>query len=476
MLLKLALPKGWLQGNTAGFLERAGLLYSDYHQLSRSYRPKCQSLPSLFSKVFQEKDIAIQVATGNYDLAICGLDWIQELLVKYHSDAVVKVRDLGYGQRDLYVASSRFSTLHSVEEMRAVPDAVRIVSEYPNLAEAFALKLRLKRFRVLPIWGAADAYLPEHADLAIVSATSCEELQKRDLIPIAKILTGNAWLIANRSSFERKDMSSLLWPFYHTDPVVEDGEELSISEIDFEGEFESSVFGDGVVSLALPDGHQQSHTIKFLKRAGLKIKGYRQPLATRRPLMDFVGVKVKVIRPQDMPLQVACGNFDLAITGRDWLRDHHCRFPASPVQEIVDLGFGWVRIVAVVCNNLPVDNTGQLRNLLRTSNIPALRIASEYTNIADKYARDNHLAPYKVIPTWGATEAFLPEDADVLIENTETGRTLAKHNLKIIETLFESTGCLIGNSYSLADPLKQQRIASLVEIFQKSVTAYQDVN
>jgi len=467
--LKLALPKGWLQGNTAAFLERAGLAYSDYHQSSRSYRPKCQSLPGLFSKVFQEKDIAIQVAIGNYDLAICGLDWIQELLVKYHSDAVVKIRDLGYGQRNLYVASSRFSALHSVEEVKAASHAVCIVSEYPNLAEAFALKLRLKRFRVLPVWGATDAYPPEHADLAIVSATSCEELRERDLIPIAKILTGNAWLIANRSSLERKDMSSLLWPFHHTDPGVEVGEELSILEIDSEGEFESSVFDDGVVALALPDGHQQSHAIKFLKKAGLKIKGYRQPPATRRPLIDFGGVKVKVIRPQDMPLQVANGNFDLAITGRDWLRDHHCRFPASPVQEMADLGFGWVRIVVVVSNNLPADDTGELRNLLRTGNIPVLRIASEYTNIADKYARDNHLAPYKVIPTWGATEAFLPEDADVLIENTETGRTLAKHNLKIIETLFESTGCLIGNSSSLADPLKQERITSLVEILKKGV-------
>ncbi|MDY6912323.1 MAG: ATP phosphoribosyltransferase, partial [Chloroflexota bacterium] len=77
--------------------------------------------------------------------------------------------------------------------------------------------------------------------------------------------------------------------------------------------------------------------------------------------------------------------------------------------------------------------------------------------------------PYKVIPTWGATEAFLPEDADMLIENTETGNTLKKNNLKIIETLFESTGCLIGNSNSLTDPTKQERINSLVEIFKKSL-------
>ena len=76
-------------------------------------------------------------------------------------------------------------------------------------------------------------------------------------------------------------------------------------------------------------------------------------------------------------------------------------------------------------------------------------MASEYVSIADKYARDNHLGMYRIIPTWGATEAFLPDDADMLIENTETGGTLKRHNLKIIETLFESTACLIAEYRAL---------------------------
>ena len=73
---------------------------------------------------------------------------------------------------------------------------------------------------------------------------------------------------------------------------------------------------------------------------------------------------------------------------------------------------------------------------------------------------------YKVIPTWGASEAFLPEDADLLIENTETGRTIARHNLKIIDTLFESTACLIGNKDSVASSTKSERIKSITEILQ----------
>jgi ATP phosphoribosyltransferase len=97
-----------------------------------------------------------------------------------------------------------------------------------------------------------------------------------------------------------------------------------------------------------------------------------------------------------------------------------------------------------------------------------LRIATEYINIADKYLRDRHIARYRVIPTWGATEVYLPEDADMLIENTETGQTLARHRLKIIDTLFESTACLIGNKSSLAVKGKKHKIEDLIKLFREA--------
>ena len=74
-------------------------------------------------------------------------------------------------------------------------------------------------------------------------------------------------------------------------------------------------------------------------------------------------------------------------------------------------------------------------------------------------------------PVAAAATKAAATDADVLIENTETGKTLVKNNLKILETLFESTGCVIGNSESLADPAKKDRINSLVDIFKKGLAA-----
>ncbi|MDP6180069.1 MAG: ATP phosphoribosyltransferase, partial [Desulfatiglandales bacterium] len=156
------------------------------------------------------------------------------------------------------------------------------------------------------------------------------------------------------------------------------------------------------------------------------------------------------------------------ITGRDWLLDHLYRFPSSPAEGLLDLGFGKVRIVAVVSQELPVEHGRQLAKLWEGETLSGIRVASEYTNIADKYARDNHLGAYRVIPTWGASEAFLPEDADVLIENTETGQTLKKHNLKIIDTLFESTACVIGRRGGDMSPAQAGRVATFLDILRKA--------
>lgn len=463
MRVKLALPKGELQNSTAELLEESGFAVGDYRDGSRSYRPRCESFPDLFLKVFHEKDIAIQVAIGNYDLGICRVEWVEELLAKYHSDAVVKVQDLGYGKRSLYaVAAGK----RSLEQMKSRSDSLRIVSEYPNLAEIFALKQRLRRFQIFPVWGAAAVYPPENAELAIIAETSPERLREQGLAPVAKLLEGGACLVANRGSMEKKALGRLLAALSCKNGGVSEVRDSAASEEGVRTQYRGA--SKPVVSLALPDGHQQRHTVAFLNKAGLEVDGYNVGRALSRPRVGLEGVMVKVVRPQDMPLQVANGNFDLAITGVDWLRDHLYRFPSSPVAELLPLGFGKVRIVAVVSKDMPVSGAEDLRKMRRDS---ALRVASEYVNIADRYAHDNHLVPYKLIPTWGASEAFLPEDADVLIENTETGSTISRHNLKVIDTLFESTACLIGNTEAIRKPGKRDKITALVENMRKGVGA-----
>jgi len=457
-------------GETATLLQRAGWGLSGYAEKARLYRLKSRGFPNLSAKVFHERDIPIQVAVGNYDLGICGLDWVEELLVKYPSSPLAKVKNLGYGEGILYMVASRSEAAATVEAMQAEPDVIRIASEYPNLAESFAANLRLRRFSVFPLWGAAEVYPPENADLALTPGKVEAGVFNNDLVPVSNVLSFSAFLIANRSSWETKDMGEVLASI--EDKLFTGGGYPSSANVartaEIVGQYPSREVAEDIVRLALPDGHQQLPTLQLLNRAGIQIDDYPSATGNRRPTTNLSGVMIKVIRPQDMPQQVANGNFDLAITGRDWFLEHLYRFPSSPITELLDLKFGRVKIVAVVSKDLSVTDVYGLRQLNAERLVP-FRVASEYVNIADKYARDNHLGLYRVIPTWGASEAFLPEDADLLIENTETGRTIARHNLKIIDTLFGSTACLIGSTGRVCTSTKSEGIKSIIETLRAAV-------
>ena len=225
---------------------------------------------------------------------------------------------------------------------------------------------------------------------------------------------------------------------------------------------------DDIVRLALPDGHQQSHVCRIFDKVGIKVNDYPSQTGNRRPESNLDGYFIKVIRPQDMPLQIANGNFDIAITGRDWLIDHKYQFPNSPIKELLDLKYGWVKIVAVIDEKVPVEDIKSWWQYCNDKQI-VCRVATEYTNIADRYVRDNRIDRYRIIPTWGATEGFIPEDADLLIENTETGGTIARHNLRIIDKLFESTACLIGSTRKISNDRKSKRMQFLIDALTKAM-------
>jgi ATP phosphoribosyltransferase len=461
--IKLALPKGRFLSPTSSLLADIGLGFQDYSDKTKQYRLRSASFPGLSAKILQEKDISVQVAVGNYDLGICGLDWIEEFLVKYPAGALVKISSLNYGEGSIHVVASSEAGINNLNDLSNGKNDYRIVTEYPNLAEAFALNLRMRRFRIFPVWGAAEAYPPENADLAVLWGKSGADIANQGLIPLKKLLPVTAFLIANRESLENKDLSQILTCF--SSKIIAEPQTSIENVLDISEELEVSrpLRQAKEVNLALPDGHQQAPTSQFLKRAGLAIRGYSEEVASRRPSADLDWLGIKVIRPQDMPLQVANSNFDLAITGEDWLREHLYRFPSSPVKKLFALGFGAVKIVAAVSHEMPVADVDELRSLVQSSKFAPLKVASEYIDIADKYLRDNHINPYKLIPTWGASEAFLPEDADMLIDNVQTGKTLEQHKLRIIDVLFRSSACLIANKNSLASPDKEEKMELLTQ-------------
>jgi ATP phosphoribosyltransferase len=148
-----------------------------------------------------------------------------------------------------------------------------------------------------------------------------------------------------------------------------------------------------------------------------------------------------------MPQAVALGCFDLALTGRDWLAAHLAAFPTSPVMELCDLRRSRYRMGAVVAEDLPASTIADAVAYWRKDDPHRpIRIASEYVPLADHYARERHLGRYQVIPISGASEGFVPEDAEILIEGTETGSTLRANKLRMIDVTMESTNCAIGST------------------------------
>jgi ATP phosphoribosyltransferase len=465
--IRIALPKGRLLNETAALTSEAGWRLSDYSEGARLYRMTSARFPGMIAKILHEKDIPIQVAVGNYDLGICGLDWIQELIMKYPASGLVKLKDLGYGDLDLFLAAARSSPFTDLKKICDTDQVISIASEYPNLAESLALNYRLKRFNIFSVWGAVEIYPPENADLVLFPFRTGQEITAGDLTPVARVLHSTAYLIANRDRWQNKDLTEILDTLYlnvNKPPLKSTQVAIDVNPC---GKAKTQTMPPDSLRLALPDGHAQKHVVNILSKAGIKVKNYPSIDGSRRPVIDLPNVYIKVIRPQDMPLQVANGKFDIAITGQDWVKEHLFQFPSSPIIELLDLKYSRVKIVAAITNDLPANDIAGLSQWA-IENGKRLRLASEYVRIADKYARDNHLGMYCVIPTWGATEAFLPDDADILIENTETGGTIKRHNLKIIETLFESTACLIASRETLNSP-KAGQIQHIADILRKAV-------
>ena len=469
-MIKLALPGGDLRAETATLLSSLGLHSEEYAAGSRAMRFRLAGEEAEL-RVFREKDIPIQIALGNYDLGICNRVWLRELLARYPQDEVIAVRPLGFGRREVVaaVAPDALGRLGPIEEWSRI-EGLRIASEYPNLAEGLALALRLPRYQLFPVWGAAAAYPPEDADLAVLADDGAEGA-RQGLTPIARLASGSAWLLAGRRSLATKNLSAILGPLLKTPTAVDPSPPERVYS--FPSHAPRRARPDRVrlgVRLALPDGHAQRHTHAALAAAGLVFEGYDEREAVTRPCSGIDGLELKVIRPQDMPQQVALGNFDLAVTGRDWVLDHRTAFPSSPVCEVADLQRSRYSISVVVDERIPGDSLSAALAHWRAEGRAVIRIASEYANLADHFARQHHIGRYQIIPVSGASEGFVPEDCEILLEGTETGASVAANGLKVIERIFESTNCLIGGAVPPAgEPAKLYH--SLIERLRASVTA-----
>jgi ATP phosphoribosyltransferase len=306
-------------------------------------------------------------------------------------------------------------------------------------------RLRIPNVQLFEVWAQAQAWPPDDAELAIGLES---DLAKDNLVTLAEAHRGGVWLIANRESLAQRDLQAALAPLMALPLGPSDTGVASPAPLQLDRSSKPAPRAErDTFRIAVPDGHAQKGTVQALAAAGIEFDGYTEERADRWPTSSIAGVEVKMMRPQDMPRAVALGGFDMAMTGQDWLGVFESLFPGAPVTQLCDLKRSNYRLGAVVSEDLPVETMAEaVAHWRRDDPGRTIRLASEYASLADQYARDQHLGRYRVIPLSGASEGFVPEDAEILIEGTETGTTLKANRLRMIDVIMESTNCAIGHT------------------------------
>jgi ATP phosphoribosyltransferase len=171
---------------------------------------------------------------------------------------------------------------------------------------------------------------------------------------------------------------------------------------------------------------------------------------TYRPSIAADWLDAKIMKPQNVGELLELGSHDAGFTGIDWIRES-----GADVEEILDLGFDRVRIVAAV-------PAGMGEAELRQKKLVA---ATEYVNLAEAWLKSQGYN-YRILRTYGATEVFPPDDADMIIDNTSSGQTLKDNGLRIIDSLLESSTRFVASRSALADSEKRSRIEELAMLFR----------
>lgn len=201
------------------------------------------------------------------------------------------------------------------------------------------------------------------------------------------------------------------------------------------------------LKMVLPKGRQFEKITKLLEDVGTKISGASR---NYRPKSSDPNLTIKLLKSKNIPQLVAMGQHDCGFAGLDWIQEQ-----SADVVSLLDLGFDPVRIVACIPEDWDWDTTRNRK----------LIAVSEYQNITFSYLKKQNI-DHTFLLSYGATEVFPPEDADLVVDNTSTGSTLVANRLKIVDTVMRSTTHFIANRNALENPEKRAALDNYVLLFQ----------
>src|SRR3989449_9444733 len=193
--------------------------------------------------------------------------------------------------------------------------------------------------------------------------------------------------------------------------------------------------------------------LTLLGDAGIRIRpgarGYR-------PDVSLQDTEAKILKPQNVVEMLALGSRDLGFAGADGVAELEAN-----VIELLDTGLDPVQVVAAGPKALLVHGRLPARHLV---------VASEYERLAQRWIAQRGLSA-ECVRSYGATEVFPPEDADVIVDNTATGATLEANGLVVVDELMRSSTRLYANPSALADRARRRRIDDLVMLLESVLVA-----
>jgi ATP phosphoribosyltransferase len=206
-----------------------------------------------------------------------------------------------------------------------------------------------------------------------------------------------------------------------------------------------------VLRLVLPKGSLEKATLELFEAADLRVD--RSSTVDYKATIDDPRIaEVRILRPQEIPMYVAEGMFDLGITGRDWVQE-----TASDVVTLGELRYSKatarpIRMVLAVAGDSPVEKVEDLPK--------GVRVSTEYPGLTKRYF-DDHGIDADIRLSYGATEAKVPDIVDCIVEITETGRALRAAGLKVIAEILVSYTELVANPAAAADPEKRHAMEQI---------------
>lgn len=210
--------------------------------------------------------------------------------------------------------------------------------------------------------------------------------------------------------------------------------------------------------ILLAKGRIYEAVYALLGDVGISIK---LPERTYFPVTNQKDLAFQVVKPQISSWLLANGKADLGFSGKDWVYENGVE---NDVEEIMDLGFDAVRIVAAIPKG--VDYAALKKK--------PVTIATEYQHLSKKWAAANGIDG-SIFRTWGTSEGFVQDSPDalaqILIDNTSTGSSLRANNLKIVGTIMESSTRMYASKVALADGAKRQKIMELKMLFEAVLSA-----